>query len=86
MKNRQNIREYLHYLDGKSVTEIFLEPRKNCLYYWKALIYREENGSYRVRFFDKFGKSFRENERDDPLLFDDIDDAKIHVRRVLLNQ
>ncbi|MHA2393877.1 MAG: hypothetical protein ACXAEX_18250 [Promethearchaeota archaeon] len=86
MKNRQNIREYLHYLDGKSVTEILLEPRKSCLYYWKALIHREDNGRFRVDFFDKFGKPFLENDRDGPLLFDDIDDAKIHIRRVLLNQ
>ena len=71
----------MRYVSGEKIVEIFLEPRKSCRYYWKSLITTERTGEFMVRFYDRFGESYRETA-----IFDDLDDAKIHVRRTLLNQ
>lgn len=87
----RQIREFPRYIDGKRVIEIRLEPKKSCRYYWKAQINMEDHGKYRVRFFDRFGEPYgREpkpgEETGESPLFDELDGAKIHVRRTLLNQ
>ena len=70
----------MRYVSGEKIVEIFLEPKKSCRYYWKGLITPEHTGEFVVRFYDRFSESYREN-----VIFDDLVDAKIHVRRTLLN-
>ncbi len=85
------IREFSRYIGGKRVIEILLEPKQRCRYYWKAQIHMGEDGTYRVRFFDRFGEPYGceskpGEETGESLLFHELDEAKIHVRRTLLNQ
>lgn len=87
---RQKIRELSRFTDGERVTEVRLEPRRGCRYYWKALI-TPEGGRYRVRLFDRFERPYGSEpgpgeESWDAPLFDDLDEAKIYARRTLLDQ
>jgi hypothetical protein len=75
------LREFIRYVGGEKIVEIFLEPRKSCRYYWKGLITPEYPDEFIVRFYDRFGESYNEK-----IIFNDLNDAKIHVRRTLLNQ
>jgi hypothetical protein len=78
---QMNLREYARIIRGEKIIEIYLESRKSGQYYWKGLISPAKMGKCIVRFYDHFGEPYR-----DTVIFDDLDDAKIHVRQTLLNQ